>query len=90
MFFLKFKEGITADSFTPILTIENKYPGTIRINKKNEITPKIVTYLLSNIIPNGIIAAKINKIKRIGNFLIFLKGYFNEFDIIIPTSIKPP
>jgi hypothetical protein len=40
--------------------------------------------------PIGIIAIKINRIKSIGNFLMFLKGYLNEFDIIFPTSIKPP
>lgn len=90
MFLAKLKEGIKEDSFKPRLTIENKYPGAIRINMKNAITPRIVTYLLSNIIPIGIMAAKINKMKRIGNFLRFLNGYLNELDTILPTSIKPP
>lgn len=76
------------DSFNPKSIIENIYPGAIRMNKKNANTPIIVTYLLSNIIPIGIIADKINIINRIGSFLIFLKGYLNEFDIILPTSIK--
>ena len=47
------------DSFNPKLIIENRYPGTIRINIKNEMIPKIKTYLLSYIIPIGIIA-KVN------------------------------
>ena len=78
------------DSFNPMLTMENRYPGTIKINKKNAITPKAVMYLLSDTIPIGTMAAKINKIKRIGNFLMFLKGYFNEFDTILPISINTP
>lgn len=87
IFFAKLTEGIAEDSFKPILTMENKYPGTIRINTKNANAPKIVTYLLSNANPIGIIAANINRTKRIGNFLRFLKGYFIEFDTILPTSI---
>ena len=90
IFFAKLKDGIIEDSFKPILTKENKYPGTIRINTKNATKPKIVRYLLSEIIQIGIIASKINRIKRIGNFLIFLNGYFNEFDTIVPTSKITP
>ena len=29
------------DSFNPISTIDNRYPGTSRINAKNAITPRI-------------------------------------------------
>ncbi|MGX8694110.1 MAG: hypothetical protein ACSW71_04300 [Methanobrevibacter sp.] len=90
MFFPKFMEGNIDDSFNPMLTIDNKYPGTIKINAKNAIIPKINTYLLSDTIPIGMSAIRINRKKRIGNFLRFLKGYFREFDIILPTFIKPP
>lgn len=86
----KFRDGNMEDSFKPIWTNDNKYPGTIRMNTKNANAPKIMTYLLSNIMPIGIKAAKIKRMNRIGNFLIFLKGYLNEFDIIFPTSIKSP
>jgi hypothetical protein len=68
--------------------MENRYPGTKRINMKNAINPQIKIYLLSNTIPIGMRATRTNSMKRIGNFLIFLKGYFNEFDTILPTSIK--
>ena len=78
------------DSFNPMLTIDNKYPGTIKINIKNAITPKIKTYLLSNNHAKGMSATKINRIKSIGNFLIFLKGYLKEFEIILPTFTIPP
>ena len=88
--FPKSSEGNMEDSFKPTLTIENKYPGTIRINMKNPIKPMIERYLLSITTPIGMIAIKINKIKRIGNFLMFLKGYLNEFDIIFPKSISTP
>lgn len=87
MSFAKLMEGNMADSFNPMLTMENRYPGTSRINKKNAITPIIVIYLLSDTIPIGTMAAKINNMKRIGNFLMFLKGYFNDFDTILPISI---
>ena len=90
MFFPKLIEGNMEDSFNPMLTIDNKYPGTIKINKKNEIIPKIKTYLLSDTIPIGTSATRINSIKRIGNFLMFLKGYLNEFNIILPRFMKPP
>ena len=88
--FPKLTEGNIADSFNPRFIIENRYPGTMRINKKNAITPKIVIYLLSDTNPIGTIAAKINQIKRIGNLLMFLHGYFNELDTIFPISITPP
>lgn len=88
--FPKLKDGNIEDSFNPILTNENKYPGTIRMNRKNEINPKINTYSLSYIMPTGITETKIKRIKRIGNFLIFWKGYLNEFDMIFPKSIKAP
>ena len=59
----------------------------MRINKKNAITPKIVIYLLSDTNPIGTIAAKINKIKRIGNFLMFLKGYQpNNYNYHVQTD----
>ena len=90
MFFPKLIEGNMEDSFNPMLTMDNKYPGTIKINKKNEIIPKIKTYLLSDTIPIGTSATRINRIKRIGNFLMFLKGYLNEFDIILLKFMKPP
>jgi hypothetical protein len=76
------------DSFRPNLTMENKYPGTIRINKKNATTPNAITYLLSNAIPIGTMATNIKSTKRIGNFARFLKGYFSEFDTILPISMK--
>lgn len=85
--FPKSSEGNMEDSFKPILTIENKYPGTMRINMKKPIKPMIERYLLSITTPIGIMAIKINRIKRIGNFLMFLKGYLNEFEIIFPKSI---
>ena len=88
--FPKFIEVNNEDSFRPILTNENKYPGTISINKKNEINPKNKTYRLSDIMPIGIIEAKIKRIQRTSNFLIFLKGNLNEFDTIFPKSMKAP
>lgn len=90
MFIPKFIDGNMADSFNPIFTIDNRYPGAIRINAKNAIAPKIKAYLLSNISPIGTSANKKNRKKSIGNFLIFLKGYLNEFDIIFPMFIKSP
>ena len=78
------------DSFKPILINENRYPGTTSINKKNEINPNIKRYLLSYMIPIGITEIKIKRIKMIVKFLIFLKEYLNEFDMIFPISIESP
>ena len=90
MFIPKFMEGNREDSFNPIFTIDNRYPGTIKINAKNATIPKIKAYLLSYISPIGTSANNMKRRKSIGSFLMFLKGYFNEFDIILPTFICPP
>ena len=87
MFFPKSMEGNMEDSFNPMLTMDKRYPGTIRINAKNAIAPMVKTYLLAYIIPIGMKENKINRIKSIGNFLRFLKGYFNEFDMMLPMFI---
>lgn len=86
----KFNEGNIEDSFKPIWTIENRYPGTIRINKNNANNPNTKRYLLSDNHAIGTVAIKINKINRIGNFLMFLKGYLTEFEMIFPKSILTP
>jgi hypothetical protein len=78
------------DPTEPVRTMERRYPGTIRINRKNAITPIIMTYLLSNSMPIGTIAAKRNRTNKIGSLAMFLKGYLKEFDIIFPTSIVSP
>jgi hypothetical protein len=87
--FAKLNEGKAEDPIEPVLTIDNIYPGTIRINRKNPINPINIRYLLSITMPIGTIAIKMNKIKRIGNLAMFLKGYLKEFKMIFPTSMLP-
>jgi hypothetical protein len=40
--------------------------------------------------PIGMMAIRIKRMKRIGNFLRFLKGYLKEFEMMVPTSIISP
>lgn len=86
----KLNEGNIEDSFKPIWTIEKRYPGTIRINKNNANNPNTKRYLLSDSHAIGTVDINTNKIKRIGNFLMFLKGYLTEFEMIFPKSILTP
>ena len=88
--FVKLKEGIAEDPIEPFLTIDSKYPGTIRINAKNAIAPISTIYLLSNIMPNGTIEINMKRIQIIGSFAIFLKGYLKEFATIFATSTISP
>jgi hypothetical protein len=81
------KEGNIEDPTEPVLTIDNRYPGTVKINAKNAITPMNTIKLLSNILPIGIMAIRMKRINRIGNLAMFLNGYLKEFEMIFVTSI---
>jgi hypothetical protein len=90
MLLTRLKDGSADTSLEPVLTMDNRYPGTIRINIKNPTPPNIIRDLLSNNIPIGTIAIRMKKRKRRGSFLRFLNGYLIEFKMMDETSIKSP
>ena len=83
-----FKDIPYGEYYLHEVTTFDRFDGIGNLNIINILPGETVELTVENKIKHGDI--KINKIIRIGNFLMFLKGYLTEFDIIFPKSIFTP